>query len=176
MAGGQADRPGPGQHTCRTVRAQRRGDRKRHRQRDSSSTAGARSQRRRAGTGVAKLRHNAACMPPNLPLMPPKHFRCLILLDWHKVIGRPQSDPVLQSFRNGAGSLQLGLRKPQAAAPADRWSETGATGRSYRERPFLRDPIANPMKCTTLSLSTTPQPDPPACPSPRSYRAPLGFR
>ena len=88
---------------------------------------------------------NAACMPPNLPLMPPKHFRCLILLDWHKVIGRPQSDPVLQSFRNGAGSLQLGLWKPQAAAPADRWSETGATGQSYRERPFLRDPIANPM-------------------------------
>ena len=82
--------------------------------------------------------------------MPPKHFRCLILLDWHKVIGRPQSDPVLQSFRNGAGSLQLGLWKPQAAAPADRWSETGATGQSYRERPFLRDPIANPM-CFTLA-------------------------
>ena len=101
-------------------------------------------------------------MPPNLPLMPPKHFRCLILLDWHKVIGRPQSDPVLQSFRNGAGSLQLGLWKPQAAAPADRWSETGATGQSYRERPFLRDPIANPMFCvvtvTANKLANLPMP------------------
>ena len=42
--------------------------------------------------------------------------------------------------------------------------------------PNLR-PSRRPPPCiTTRRGRTTPQPDPPACPSPRSYRAPLGFR
>ena len=57
-----------------------------------------------------------------------------------------QGQLLLQSLGHGAGSLQLGLWKPEARALVDRWSETGATWQSYRERPFLRDPSANPMR------------------------------
>ena len=42
--------------------------------------------------------------------------------------------------------------------------------------PWMR-PSRRPPPCiTTRPIRTTPQPDPPACPSPRSCRAPLGFR